>query len=103
MSAPEIRIAKLALFPLGAVCATPPALEALRIAGVEPFDILTWHVRLEAGELCEEDQRRNRLAVEHDLRVFSSYQVGSGPTETKVWCISESDRSVSTILLPEEY
>ena len=103
MSAPEIRFAKLPLFPLGAVCATPAALEALRIAGVEPTDILTRHVSLEAGELCKEDQRRNRFAVEHDLRVFSSYRIGSGPRETRVWCITESDRSVSTILMPEEY
>ena len=103
MSATEIRFAKLALFPLGAVCATSAALEALRLAGVEPTDILTRHVSLDAGELREEDQRRNRLAVENELRVFSSYRIGSGPTETKVWCITESDRSLSTILLPEEY
>ena len=103
MSAPEIRFAKLALFPLGAVCATPAALEALRLAGVEPIDILTRHVSLDAGELCLEDQRRNSVAVEHELRVFSSYRIGTKLMETKVWCITESDRTVTTILLPEEY
>lgn len=90
-------------FHTGHVVATPGALHALRSAGVEPIDILTRHVSLDAGELCEEDQRRNRLAVEHELRVFSSYRVGTGLTETKIWCITEADRAVTTILLPEEY
>ena len=90
-------------FQTGQVVATPGALDALRLAGMAPIDILTWHVSLDAGELCEEDQRRNRLAVEHELRVFSCYLVGTGLKETRVWCITEADRAVTTILLPEEY
>ena len=94
------RLGHLGLFPLGAICATPGAIEALRLAGVEPIDILTRHVSLEAGELCEENQRRNRLAVEHELRVLSSYRIGTGLAQTKVWCITESDRAVTTIFAP---
>lgn len=97
------RLGHLGPFLLGAICATPCAIEALRLAGVEPIDILTRHVSLEAGELCEEDQRRNLLAVEHELRVLCSYRIGTGLTQSRVWCITESDRAVTTILLPEEY
>lgn len=97
------RRTRLPLFQTGQVVATPGALRTLQQAGVEPIDILTRHVSLDIGELCDEDQRRNRLAVEHELRVFSSYRVGSGLIETKVWRITEADRAVTTILLPEEY
>ena len=90
-------------FQTGQVVATPGALDALRLAGVEPIDILTRHVSQDAGELCEEDQRRNRLAVEHELRVFSCYRIGTGLTETKIWCITEADRASTCLLLPDEY
>jgi hypothetical protein len=33
-------------------------------------------------------------------RVFSAYDLGDG---TRIWIITEADRSVTTILLPEEY
>jgi hypothetical protein len=33
------------------------------------------------------------------LRVLSSYETTAG----RIWIITESDRSVTTILLPEEY
>jgi hypothetical protein len=33
------------------------------------------------------------------LRIFSSYEVPAG----KVWIITEADRVVTTVLLPEEY
>jgi hypothetical protein len=33
------------------------------------------------------------------LRILSSYEVLAG----KVWIITEADRSITTILLPEEY
>jgi hypothetical protein len=34
------------------------------------------------------------------MRVFSAYELRDG---TCVWIIAEADRSVTTILLPEEY
>ena len=33
-------------------------------------------------------------------RVFSAYELRDG---TRIWIITEADRSVTTILLPEEY
>ena len=89
-------------FQTGQVVATPSALDALRSAGIAPIDILTRHVSQDAGELCEEDQRRNRLAVEHELRLFSCSRIGTGLTETTIWCITEADRA-STCLLLQEY
>jgi len=42
----------------------------------------------------------NELSLKHGLRLLSSYPV----TETeKLWIITEADRSVTTLLLPEEY
>ncbi len=38
-------------------------------------------------------------ALKEGSRIFSSYRVG----EQKVWVITEADRSVTTVLLPEDY
>ena len=45
-------------------------------------------------------QQTNEEALEHDLRLLSSYRTIEG---VKLWVITEADRSVTTILLPEEY
>jgi hypothetical protein len=49
--------------------------------------------------MCASDKELNDLAVEDGSRVHSAYEVG----HEKVWIISECDRSVTTILLPDEY
>ena len=51
------------------------------------------------GDLCEEDKQTNDYAVEHGERILSAYELFG----TKIWIITEWDRSVTTILLPEEY
>lgn len=51
------------------------------------------------GDLCEEDKQANDYAVEHGERILSAYELFG----TKIWIITEWDRSVTTILLPEEY
>jgi hypothetical protein len=50
--------------------------------------------------MVEEDQEENRSSVEHGNRVFSSYKLSTGE---KLWVITEWDRSVTTLLLPDEY
>ena len=85
--------------PLGRVVATPGALEALSDAGEHPFAYVARHASGDWGDLCTFDRRENGLALRHGRRVLSSYSVGSG----RVWVITEADRSVTTILLPEEY
>lgn len=85
--------------PLGRVVATPGALKALSDAGEHPFSYLARHANGDWGELCETDRRENELSLRHGWRVLSSYEMGEG----RVWIITEADRSVTTILLPEEY
>ncbi|HET8925261.1 MAG TPA: hypothetical protein VFN26_19925 [Candidatus Acidoferrum sp.] len=90
-----------ALFPLGQIVATPGALAALEKAGQTPLDFLSRHVRGDWGELDEHDRKENELSLKRGFRLLSSYRVSSG--DTKVWVITEADRSVTTLLLPEEY
>ncbi len=85
--------------PLGKVVATPGALELLLEAGVDPFDYLARHASGDWGDLCTFDRRQNERALRVGERIFSSYDTSAG----KVWIITEADRSVTTILLPEEY
>ena len=89
-----------ALFPLGQVVATPGALDALDEAGQSPIEFLQRHQTGDWSEMVEEDQEENRRAVENGLRVFSSYKMESGK---KIWVITEWNRSVTTLLLPQEY
>ncbi|PCJ58959.1 MAG: hypothetical protein COA73_09440 [Candidatus Hydrogenedentota bacterium] len=52
------------------------------------------------GDLCEEDKAMNEQAVEHGQRIFSAYHDFDG---IKFYIITEHDRSVATVLLPEDY
>jgi len=85
--------------PLGRVVATPGALKLLLEAGGHPFDYLARHATGDWGELCTFDRRQNEIALRDGYRVLSSYEVPTG----KVWIITEAVRSITTILLPEEY
>jgi hypothetical protein len=85
--------------PLGRVVATPGALKLLIQARAYPFDLLARHATGDWGELCTFDRRQNEIALREGLRVLSSYPVG----RECVWIITEADRSITTILLPEEY
>jgi hypothetical protein len=84
---------------LGRVLATPGALKMLMEAGGHPFDFLVRHATGDWGELCAFDRRQNEMALREGLRILSSYDVPAG----RIWIITEADRSVTTILLPEEY
>jgi hypothetical protein len=85
--------------PLGRVVATPAALKLLLETGEHPVDYLARHATGDWGELCAFDRRQNEIALRDGYRVLSSYPVG----KERVWIITEADRSVTTILLPEEY
>jgi hypothetical protein len=85
--------------PLGRIVATPGALKLLTEARAHPFDLLARHATGDWGDLCSFDRRQNQIALREGLRVLSSYPVG----RECVWVITEADRSVTTILLPEEY
>ena len=85
--------------PLGRIVATPGALKVLREAGEDPLRCLARHCSGDWGDLDEYNRRENERSLKHGWRVLSSYPVG----EERIWIIIEADRSVTTILLPEEY
>ena len=85
-------------FPLGRCVITASASDAL-----DPDDVksaLDRHARGDWGELCEHDRKENELGLSQGLRLFSRYQSRSGKP---FYVITEHDRSVTTVLLPEDY
>jgi hypothetical protein len=87
-------------FSLGQTVATPGALEAFARTGEEPLPFLAQHATGIWGELDDEDKAENDLAVQHGFRILSAYRLAD---DTRIWVITEADRSATTILLPEEY
>lgn len=88
------------LFDTGRAMATPGALRALEAAGASALDYIARHARGDWGELDREDAEANRRAVEMGTRILSAYVVPGG---TRIWIITEADRSATTVLLPDEY
>ncbi len=87
------------LFQPGAIVATPCALRQCSKHSVDPMQLIRRHAAGDWGKLAPEDVAANVHAVQHDLRVFSSYPLGEGI----VWVITEADRSSTCLLLPSEY
>jgi hypothetical protein len=87
-------------FSPGSIVATPGALAALEASGADPMAYLVRHTTGDWGDLDEHDRRENELSLLHGLRLLSAYTLNSG---TKIWIITEADRSVTTVLLPAEY
>jgi hypothetical protein len=70
---------------------------------IEAFDCrraLQRHAVGDWGDCCMEDQNLNDDALDNSDRLLSVYHDRQG---TKFWIITEADRSVTTILLPDEY
>lgn len=88
------------LFPLGRLMATPGALAALERTETLPQDLIARHGRLDPGELDRADQQRNVDAIIQGARILSAYLLLDG---TRIWVITEADRVLTTILLPDEY
>ncbi len=88
------------LFALGRLVATPGALALLRSAGEDLLPkLLERHRSGDWGDVPEEDTRENEFSVRHGFRIISAYRV----VGSKLWVITERDRSVTTLLLPSEY
>jgi hypothetical protein len=85
---------------LGRVVATPGALAALEQAQESYLGYLARHTGRDYGDISPEDWEENEFSIKQELRVLSSYALQNG---TIIWIITEADRSVTTILLPEEY
>lgn len=68
--------------------------------GLSVATLLNRHQTGDWGDLSSSDKKANDLAAENGgERIISSYATEFG----KVWVITEADRSVTTVLLPEEY
>lgn len=86
--------------PLGVIVMTPGAIDALAAAGQEAASLIARHARGDWGSVSPEDAMENDRAVVTGHRVLSRYVLAN---QAPLWVITESDRSVTTILLPEEY
>lgn len=88
------------LFPLGKIFATPGALEALDRYAINAMDLIRRHQSGDWGNVPPGDAEENLRSVESGWRVLSSYPISD---YQNLWIITEADRSVTTLLLPEEY
>lgn len=88
------------IFPLGRVVATPGALHAFADAREEYLPYLMRHAIGDWGTVSPQDARANDQALQNGDRLLSAYRLLD---DTKIWIITEADRSSTCILLPEEY
>lgn len=87
------------LFRMGRIVATRGVLAHLEHHGIAADPYLKRHVCGDWGNVCAEDAQANRAAVHHGSRVLSNYGIAG----KRVWIITEADRSLTTLLFPEEY
>lgn len=87
------------LFPLGKIVATPGAVDLLKKHELSPFDFISRHWQGDWGDLDEMDVKSNQYALRHGARLLSAFRID----DTKLWIITEADRSSTTLLLPSEY
>ncbi len=88
------------LFALGRVHCTPGACEAFEIADQHYPDFVHRHVRGDWGELEDQDILENEYSLAEGYRLVSRYILETGAI---IYIITESDRSMTTVLLPLEY
>jgi hypothetical protein len=88
------------LFPLGNLYATPGVIAAAEASGDNLMLFVFRHSAGDWGDLSREDVRANAQSLKDSTRLLSAYHLKDG---TKIWVITEADRSSSTILLPGEY
>lgn len=88
-----------ARFDLGDVVVTHEAHFSLAIRNRHPFQLLARHVEGDWGDLDKQDVNENEQSADQGGRIFSRYEIDDQP----FYVITECDRSVTTVLLPEEY
>jgi hypothetical protein len=96
------------LFSVGWVVVTQSAWQEIKTNKANVSDLLERHVSGDWSEMTKEEGEENRAAIESGREVFSSYILATETFKgcefhTKVWIITEGDRSITMILLPKEY
>jgi hypothetical protein len=93
-------------FKLGKVAMSSGALNVLQNSDQSAMVFLQRHAVGDWGEVCDADKKLNDDAIacegnmDRQQRVFSSYKTANNE---RIWVITEWDRSVTTLLLPDEY
>ncbi|MFC5430776.1 hypothetical protein ACFPTO_18520 [Paraburkholderia denitrificans] len=85
---------------LGVLVATPGALQALQAVDVSVFRLVNRHARSDWGDVDDADRQQNDFAAANGERVLSCYRLWNGRC---IWIVTEADRSLTTVLLPDEY
>ena len=75
------------------------ALEVNTLTNRDIQSVLAKHHNGDWGDLEQEDKQMNDDAIVNGDRILSAYQIRG----LKLWVVTEWDRSVTTVLLPEEY
>jgi hypothetical protein len=86
-----------ARFLLGFLAITANA--SMQLTTEEVLAALKRHASGDWGDLCPEDALANDDALANGGRLFSAYGHGA----CHFWVITEADRSVTTVLLPDDY
>lgn len=85
---------------LGSVVVTRALLTEMERQAVTPWDYLNRHRKKDWGLVCKEDAKANELALELGDRILSKYALPDGQT---IYCITEADRSYTTLMFCSEY
>jgi len=90
-------------FSLGNVIATPAV---IAFSDTHPVDLAKLLARHQSGDCCDEGGlSADEILANLDAiltgkgRIFSSYDIGP----QRIWIITEADRSLTTIMLPEDH
>ncbi len=84
-------------FPLGQIVITANA--SAQLDAVAVHEGLRRHAAGDWGDICPEDASENDHSLKEGNRLLSAYGTG----ERRFWIITEADRSVTTVLMPEDY
>ena len=101
-------------FAARCVVATPGATALLAEHNLDPNELLENHWSGNWGDCDSDDVELNEFAVTNGLRLMSVFRVAEWAAQAElnaqaraelptIWAITEHDRSVCTLLLPEEY
>ncbi|MGH8567752.1 MAG: hypothetical protein ACREXU_06965 [Gammaproteobacteria bacterium] len=85
---------------LGLVDVTPGAQAALEEAEQSADEFVLRHGNGDWGELGTAEVRDNQTSLKEGFRIFSAYTLSTG---VRIWVFTEDDRSMTTVLLPEEF